>query len=63
MAAKIHLFQFYDVFQFFDTLVSCVEAFDHLFDLSFLLADLIEELLLDCLKSAIYLSHFVDFHL
>lgn len=63
MAAEIHLFQFYDIFQFLDTLVSCVEAFDHLFDLSFLLTDLIEELLLDCLESAVDLSHFVDFHL
>lgn len=48
VAAEVHLLQFYDILKFLDTLVSGVEALDHFLDLSFLLADLIEELLLDC---------------
>lgn len=62
MTAEIHLFQFNDVLQFLNTLVPCVEAFDHFLDISFLFTYLVEELLLDCLESAVDLSHFVDFH-
>ena len=49
VAAEVHLLELDDVFELFDAFVSCGEAFDHLFDLPFLLADLVEELLLDCL--------------
>ena len=49
VAAEVHLLELDDVFELLDALVSCSEAFDHFFDLPFLLADLVEELLLDCL--------------
>ena len=63
MTTEIHLFQLYDILQFLDALVSCVEAFDHFFDLPLFFADLVEELLFDCLESAVDLPHFVYFHL
>lgn len=63
MAAEVYLFQFNDVLELLDALVSSIEPFDHFLDLSLLFADLVEELLLDCLQSAVDLSHLVDLHL